>query len=499
MQTIINQITEYAKHNNIKDATLKTIWDTPDTLIALITPPSTTNTDTNGKVADHNIKLVFGRSHETFTPWSNQLDGWVTEPRDNVILFTKRGSFNGTQPSFDNHHRIHGILNDIYKDSETAIIVSHNTQQRVLTQIQRIQPIMQYTHIVLPCEVREDTVNASGVTMRRAKYAITEGDPVSYNGFELGRRINNGTQTIIALNVDLGLLDTSANLLTLDHSMVSDQQRAMLAGLISGSWQTSLAVDAPPIVYTEEEIRDARLKQTILAMVKDHARDNDRVISETTDEIRGLEATISSAMRTISNKTSERVRLLRKLDDIKKGLDTTHITGVISDMQRIANDAPVKDIILTRDDDDSVVFDIKMHPAILDTGDEGMEALDSNRIILNNLRCKVTLIQGGDPSECVEWVHSSSGTRCHPHSYDDGHACWGTAGTEISRCIGEGNWHDMMQWVYAWASQYKEGEDVLTKLEDGEFEAYEEDAPVGWVLPDTRVQRDLTELIGATV
>lgn len=447
-----------------------------------------------GGEAVRNIRYIFADDRHMLAPIANEtprVDGWLTGESDNSILFTKQ-SARGTDraASYDNLDALSLKISRALRDEDAILVIHAEKENGIGDKYNAIAPKHDMDLVFMPRTFTADTVTIEGVQHLKPKASWVKAHE-KHEEIKIGGHIVAWVETVregfrrYYLNVS-GPFNIKGQLDTCDME-VADHFADIIARCISMEF-----AEREDPEFSKEDIAAYRTAASVLDIIratsKDHAETEERIAKSVDDARRHID----SAMNTIANMTKRINEESRKLDDIRSGnMDTLveSTVSIINEMNRIANDAPVKSCDLLRTPDGIAYFDIKLHPVIMDTEEWGLnrrtDGAESSLIILDKMHLHLNLVTGGHTDTVIKWQrHSgyhSGERRCHPHSYENGGACWGDAAGEISSAIGDGRWHDMMQWVYAWSGGFRT-HDPITFPE--RFPAAPEGSTVGWVIPE---------------
>jgi hypothetical protein len=452
---------------------------------------------TGGTEHARNIRLLIGKNYADGDRTLNNLtmmkmykgDGWVDEKQDNVCLVTMARSREydpaiGWELLNNLAHEI-----DAEVDEKNAAIVMHAAVEgQAGKRIDDIDLKVDMDFVIMPRSFTNTTVKANGAEHLTAapkwqkKY---EGlDPIVVDGVTVARvetRREGHRRFYMMVSGPFNIKGEIQN-----DPVLSASFSRIIGSMVNG---VTIA-EAPD--YTEEDVAAYHTAASLLDIIKATAGENKDIETTLARELEDSKQHIESAMNTIANMTKRINDNSSKLKEIRSG-NMEHVVestiGIIGEMNRISSDAPVKSCELNRTPDGDTYFDIRMHPCVLDVEEESSYRGDGEPlIILNDLRLHLRLKVGGHVESVIKWVdHDGSGgymngeKRCHPHYSNGGRACWGDAGAEIARAIGDGNWHDLMQWVYAWCGGYRTNDRVITYCEN--FPTAPDGSVVGWQIP----------------
>lgn len=441
------------------------------------------------------VRYLWAMDRETLPTEENKRmhkhDGWVTEKSDNAVLITMHDARGDDKDaSFTHLDKLHHLIDGQLDSDNAAFIIQSSNQTKTDATIDKIIPIMDYDLVILPRSYTSDTVKINGMDhlvpcsawmkkYDKHNHIIVDGSLVA-----TVEQVRTGHRRIYMMVG--GPFDLRGEL------NVYDEQMAAAYASIIGSIITGEQLVAEDVEFGSEDIDTYRTAASLLDIIKSTAKDNKGIEEKLANSLINAKDNIEAAMNTISNMQKRINEESDKLSKIRQG-DMDHLIentiGIISEMNRIGNDQPVKSCTLKRTEDGETYFDIYLHPIVLDVEEEKDRREDGEpHIILNDLHLHLKLITGGDISRVIKWIyHDGNGytndeRRPHPHIESESRACYGDAGPEIATAIGNGAWHDMMQWVYAWCFGYRVGDTVITFCEN--FPTAPKGSVPGWVIPE---------------
>lgn len=457
MSSIAQKIKEYISSGG--DITTLTVNSIYPSLPALAVAAANNTTPDGETAVDNEIIYQMARD-EKWKNWEqlrlkHKYDQVANPDQKNVLSYFRASAREHDMGNgYDMYQYFNKKLNDMLPDNASLLVVQapYDNSGGYSDEIDLHQNV---TIVQIPRRASGEDIVAPDAWLARALDT-----PVMLNGrivASIGMRANGGP---------LIRVHHSPSFNTDSQFVNSREAWDDLARIIHTAYSLSAGALTTGTDVSEEDITLAKNTQRVIDIIKHSYSDGDRLMKEVQNTIKTAEDTIRDAMQSISNRTAiinEKKAEYKQLSENTMSIVTDNAIQCIESVERINQDMPVKSCTL-EGSGKNTHFDITFHPFVFDGADHGLRCLDRMRLHLYPLK-------GEHPDAVLKWqrhdgyeydgtcdcgdedCEEAGGieTRCHPHIMPGStRACWGTASGEIASSVGRGDWHGMMQWVYAW-------------------------------------------------
>lgn len=507
---LINRISDMVINGtSIEDINVTNITPLSESDVDRIVTLRSRNENDNG---DHrmNVRFVYMTNRDSYTRRDSMMpsEQWCDEYSDNVILTTLKGkrdrsSDDAKQASYDAMIELHHNWNDAFKEYDiTALVdtsnVSNGIPEFLITNLHE-----NVAHVYLPPSYSDDTVTFDDITCRRAGDAWIQSfddtwEPYNHNDIHIGYIKKSLTNTLFALIVS-PYHDADGNII---NQNASDNT---LTSIVARAVAQCNGVDATaddPIPDLHFQLYDDATAAIDLVRTQliDINRRESRLqvnISEARENIDDYSQRISGSLSRIKEWTKE----LKQIEAGSRSGVVAQLASTVSDLERIRNESFVDHANLVREND-NLMLRVKLKPLVLDCHEQedyqtwvdagnGEDYINGRgeptyRIMENMMFDLRIGMDDPSPNRSIRWHVPDTNPagyetrKPHPHCYTDGRACYGGADTPINESLNDGKYHDVVQWVSAWANGFNEAEGNFTQ--HWLFKPAPEGATTGWVM-----------------